>query len=537
MRVADLFTITNQYSEEVCFWIALTSDDSYRIAYQDKLGWLKKGESVRIEVDLEEVKIGFRQGRLPISGWYAEPVKVKTNRSVTLTEEKKIEQPGEEFANPDKTRAVNFLDETMIQMHDIGRQIVVAALGKIPNVGGAVAGIVGAIWPEMKPKVEDLIQASEERMKSWVHGRIQEYDRSFLENTMGGLRENLTEYLNARSPAQRGQKFNICLAAFNAAKAHFVKKNYTPGTISLTFDLATMHLALLRERVVHPREILGDDTDVENHKKTLKNTIKDYQDFIKNIAIPGEMKWREKMMAITHGGPDIIGQAFTVVRDHATREVHVFTKSANRGQGGNHTVLFEYYKSQALTSYRLALEANIGDPAQLWTLLDPDQANTQPIPLNRVVWVGPCTGLVNKANNEHGASGHLVNEDRPGLVKKILVREYNEIDYIQLFYDDHTGGGVGNQKGGVEHVIDLPDGVFVHRVESWWDWQLSGIKFHFTNGKDTGKLGDRTGMGQHYQVASYPGHRLSTIRVDDRKSAMWFGFSPLLDYYKPKQLQ
>jgi hypothetical protein len=94
------------------------------------------------------------------------------------------------------------------------------------------------------------------------------------------------------------------------------------------------------------------------------------------------MVWREEMMEVRYSGPDALNQEFHVVRDHAIREVHAFTKSANPGMGGDQKLLFRYYKQQALSSYRAALQSNVGDPAQLWTLLDPDQAGSRPIPLD-----------------------------------------------------------------------------------------------------------------------------------------------------------
>jgi hypothetical protein len=520
-------TITSLYKEEVCYWLFKVTDTTY--AGSDGSGWLRKDESVTIDVGQDEIKIGFRKGGTFFDGWYAEPAKVKPNRSVTLTEKAQITQPDqEEFPNPSQTNTVNFMDDFRVTVDDTTRQIVLTALGKIPAVGGAVESLMGYIWPEKKPGVEDLIAASEDRMKAWVHGRIAEYDREFLKNKLGGLRKNLTEYLNAQGPKERQTWIDGCLMLFNEAQGFFVKKNYTAGTLSLAFDLATMHLALLRERVVYKREIFGDEGNLEHFKKVLKDTIAVYQRFVQDVGIPGEMAWREEMMEIRHSGPDALNQESHVVRDHASREVHAFSKS---GRSGDQQVLFRYYKQQALNSYRAALQSNVGDPAQLWTLLDPDQAGSRPIPLDRVVWIGPCTGLLSKGNNDHGANDRQVREDRAGIIKKIYVREYNEVDYLKVFYESHEGNGVGNPDGGVEHTIELPAGTFVQRVETWWDWELSGIKFDFTDGKTTGKLGDRKSMGRHYQTASYPGHRLSAVRVDGSKCAMWFGFSPRPDYY------
>ncbi|HEV2800967.1 MAG TPA: hypothetical protein VGW12_10745 [Pyrinomonadaceae bacterium] len=376
-------------------------------------------------------------------------------------------------------------------------------------------------------------------MRGYVHGRIDELKRDNLNNALGGLRANIKAYEDADSPTERQTWLDASLSQFNMAQPYFLttKQKYVPGTASLALSLATMHLMLLRERVLHAREIFGTDKVNPKHKTELTNSIKTYQDFIRDVAIPGEMKWREKMLEVKETGPDIIGQAGILVRDHAAREVHSFTKSANRGRGGNHTVLFRYYKEQALNSYRVALEAGVGDPARLWTLLDPEQANARPIPFDRVIWVGPCSGLSFKANNEHGLEDSVKHEDRPGVIKRIVVREYNEIDYLKFIYDGHEGHGSGNQQGGVEHTIEVPQGKYIMRVETWWDWELVGIKFHFSDGTSTQKFGDRTGMGHHYQTASYPSHRLSAVRYDDRdgkKTGLTFAFSPLPNYYEAK---
>jgi hypothetical protein len=393
---------------------------------------------------------------------------------------------------------------------------------------------LGYIWPEKKPGVEDLIAASEDRMKAWVHGRINEYDRDFLKNKLGGLRKNMTEYIHAKGKGERHTWMDTCLGQFNDAQGYFTKKNYTAGTLCLAFEVATMHLTLLRERVTFKQEIFGDEGNLDYFKRALKETIAEYQNFVQYVGIPGEMRWREDMMDRSHSGYDSIGQEVSTIRDHATREVHQFAKSANRGQGGDQKVLFRYYEKQALNSYEMALKSNIGDPAQLWTLLEPEQANAQPIALDRVTWVGPCTGLLQKKNNEHGAFDEHYNEDRTGTIKKIVVREYNEVDYIKVYYEGHEGSGTGNEKGGEEHVIDVPAGVFIQSVETWWDWELSGIQFNFTNGKSTGRLGNRTNMGKHHEIVSYPGHRLCGIRVYGvygKKCAMSFAFSPRPDYY------
>lgn len=541
-----MFVVTNEYKDKVCFWVANTDDTSYIAAYGDNFGWLGKGEKARLSLPSGEMKIGFRKGRWPTSDWFAKPEKVKTNRPVTFTSDGKITQPDEEFPNPDSAQAINFMGEFDTQVNDLSRKAVLAAVGKIPTVGEGLAVAVGLIWPEKAPSVEDLVRSSEERMRAWVHGVVDEYDRALLKSKVGSLRRNLKEYMDADEQSERQTWLDTCLGQFNDAKELFTGRKYTPGSIGLAVDLATMHLALLRERVLKSKEIFGDKkVNVEKHRQALRDGIAEYQKFVRDVAIPGELKWRESMMETEDFPQDIVGRAAIVIRDHVTREVHSFIKGLGR-RGGDHTVLAHYYKEQAVNSYRTALQSNAGDPALLWSLLDPERANTLPIPIDREpVWVGPSTGLVYKANNEHGAYFDHKFEDKPGRVTKVHVREWNEIDFLKFYYDGHEGNGVGNAGGGAPQDVEVPAGKYITRVETWWDWELSGIKFHFSDGTSTGTLGNRTGMGKHHQSASYPNHRVSAVRIEgmppyqgepSKINALWFGFSPLPDYYAPKKL-
>jgi hypothetical protein len=96
-------------------------------------------------------------------------------------------------------------------------------------------------------------------------------------------------------------------------------------------------------------------------------------------------------------------------------------------------------------------------------------------PIDRLIWLGPFSGISQKANNEHGADDSVKQEDRPGVIKQIVVHEYNEIDFLKFIYEGHEGHGVGKWEGGEHHTVDVPKGKYITRVETWWD---SGIGRH-----------------------------------------------------------
>ena len=170
MRTNDIFTIKNEYSKKGYYWIFKTSDDNYLVSYDKKVGELAKGEQKMLEIDQSEVKVGFRENDNNVPGkkdWWAGPTKVKTDRSVRITFDGKIQQSDKpEFPDRNEFSNVNFMDFANDKVHDTARTIVLAGLGKIPVVGGVVEGVVGFIWPESKPTVENLISQSEARMRA-----------------------------------------------------------------------------------------------------------------------------------------------------------------------------------------------------------------------------------------------------------------------------------------------------------------------------------------------------------------------------------
>ncbi|HEV2800966.1 MAG TPA: hypothetical protein VGW12_10740 [Pyrinomonadaceae bacterium] len=147
MRVADGFTVTNNFSERVCYWIFKTDDTSYWASYEGKWGWLGTGESARFDLNMGKVKISFRKGEGSFDDWHASPVEVENNRPVELTDEKRIVQSSDKFPNPNESKSVNFVDDFIVKVDDIARMVVLAAIGKIPEVGLGVSAVVGFFWP------------------------------------------------------------------------------------------------------------------------------------------------------------------------------------------------------------------------------------------------------------------------------------------------------------------------------------------------------------------------------------------------------
>src|SRR5262249_48087458 len=142
-----------------------------------------------------------------------------------------------------------------------------------------------------------------------------------------------------------------CVAGFNSVIDGFVKSEYTPGTITFTVDLATLHLGLLRERAVFAKEIYGNELGKQRFLGDLDKAIKEYQQFFGAVAIPGELAWRLRRIETEElgYGNKIYGY---YLKDRVTREVHSFAYTGRHQlRQGPAKVCVDFYRTQARNGY------------------------------------------------------------------------------------------------------------------------------------------------------------------------------------------
>lgn len=530
MRVMTFWTIGNQHAEKVFCGMYLPDDTTFAKTGGGHESWIEPGKPLDMEVDFESCRIVFWKAPpfLGIGTKLAEPALVTTDRPVTLTRELTVVQPDEpEFSDPRHVGPVVFM--TAMEFNNALRGIVLTGLGKIPEVGGAISAILGLIWSEQK---HDLIAESEERMRRWVQGRFDDFDRSLLQAKLSGLRRILNEYTNAIGRSERHDWFNKSLAACEETLPWFTERTFTPGTSALACALGTIHLTLLRERIVHPRDIFGDEVvNIDGFRTSLKETLALYQHYILDVAVPGELKSRQERIVETDFGtqPDL-GPLF--LRDWTTREVHRFRHSseANSGRAQNQRVCVEYYREQAVGALARQLRESLVHTAMLWTLLDPDRQDERPLPLDGVTWNAALAGLGYMYGNTHLHDHDDAERKRVGRITEIDVLEQGAI--LGLTFkgtEGHVGHGIATK--GNTHTVKVPANAFLSRIETWFDFDLFGIRFHFSDGSAQGPFGVPA-RGKVHQTAEFPLHHITAIGIGRRMQELRCGFSPVPDYYE-----
>ncbi len=531
MLVKTFWTIANQSEKDVYYGLYDLEDRFYVTPREGYADWLEAGKAVEVEVGVgvPKLQIGFWKGK-GLAAKVAGPQEVRTDRSVTLTAKHVVEQPEEaEFSHPGHVGPVFFL--TAMEVNNRFRSILLAAVGKIPEVGGAIAAILGFLWKEEKV---DVIAQSEERIMRWLQGRFEEHDRTFLRNLMSGLEANLEEYKNAAGPGERLRWLDIVLGDCNKAKGHFLgtveePADYVPGTIDLAVTLATIHITLLRERVVFREEIFGDETvNEESFRKTLRETIESYQTFIEGTAVPGELEWRLNKIGETVQGTD---ERF--LTDWVTREVHRFRRSGRNTPQGPNQVCVDYYLEQAKGSLHRQLRENVIHTVRFWTLLDPEQSESQPVALDSVWWHAPLAGLGYMYGNEHGFAHNDAILDDLGRITEAVLWVADGIVGLQ-FHGEKRQGHLGGRAEGDRKSVKVPANAFLTEIETWFDFDLWAVTFHFSDGSSQGPFGKPERGGVH-QRAELPRHHIASIGVGRKMQELRCGFTPLPDFYERLQ--
>lgn len=534
MRSKVMWTIRNESTKKL-YWAAYnTNDNINRSCLRDLEGEIGSKQSVDVDVPESRLKIGFWESlpTLGIGGTrYTEAEAVDTNRSVTVTNDKKhVVGPADEFRKKGAD-AATFLDSHAGRMSDnsIIRAVFLAGVGKIPQVGSVVSFVLGFLWPDEAKSPETLMRESEERMRRWVQGLVNSYDLGQMAATLAGLRRNLAEYEKAENQSLRARAMDNAIHDFNNVIDRFVKSTYTPGTLVLALDLATMHLGLLRERAQFTREIYGNEDGKARFLTDLEKAIKEYQTFVDKVGIPGELDWRWRQMEVEQLGYGNRIYGF-YLKDRVTREVHSFAYTGRQVKQGPAQVCVDFYQWQGRNSYERELFAQARDPSLLWSRFYPGRENDRPIALDRAVWTGPYAGLSYMVGNEHDMQFGDSEQQGPGRITSVRVRSHDRIDALRFDFDGRDGKWFGNTSGGTEHVVAIPDGVRLMAVETWWNFDLFAITLHLSNGQQ--HAFGKHGPGEVRQYASYPDHYVSAVRVAQRMSEMYVAFSPLPDYYE-----
>lgn len=538
----NLLTVVNNTTSSGHYWLFDITDSTYADPLKDMRGYIAPGQTKRMEVTWDKVQIGLRTDA-GWSSWIVKPAMISTNRDVEFSASGKVAYTSLAWTGAEGTKVVTLMTDPKV--NNAARSVVISALGKIPEVGGALAGLVGMIWKEVKPDVAKMIDDAAARMRDWVRGELAEFDKAKLKADLSGFEEALLTYSTMKDPATRLRYFENCITLFDQRRGALLVSQYRVGALAVITDFALLDILLTREAVMFPDALGIAEADRPAYSDKLTRTIHQYQTYILDTALPAERAARNAAIDVVEGPSGIGNGRSNFVRDVATRQVLRFSDGYTGRSSSNSIRNAQLYRLQALNRFDTSTHIGVVQATRMWATLNPNSGITRPIDLTEVTWVGPSTGLIFQNGNEHGAMDYQMYKGvhTASEIRKVIVNHGTEIDYLAFVFEDGKRIGFGDSTKGKATTIEVPPGTWVTRIETHWDWELMAVSIKLSDGTSSGKLGDSNRNARWKQTAVLPAHQVCGMAVEgqpapykSRGHAISFAFRPAPDFYDPADL-
>jgi len=156
------------------------------------------------------------------------------------------------------------------------RDAALGIAGLVPEVGGAVKGLVSFLWPDAAPTM--IWNQVMRYIEAYVESKLQEARVNSLRETVEGARNNLLEF-NEYSPGlEKATKLTSTITTLNQVDQPFFNPSSAERTLSYLVTIGTIKLTLLQEQARNYAQIAGIATDQNKaaHLRALRTGIADY---------------------------------------------------------------------------------------------------------------------------------------------------------------------------------------------------------------------------------------------------------------------
>ena len=151
--------------------------------------------------------------------------------------------------------------------------LIASTLGLIPEVGSLLSGLVYILWPSDQEDVWDEI-------KDQVQALVQQDLTQLVENleaqTLQGLKASIQDYQDAitsNDPSNISQNWTSAKVDFAQQMPQFQVQGYEVALLPYYAQAVNLHLALLRDGVLHGKDWGWTDDDVAVAAQEMKQVI------------------------------------------------------------------------------------------------------------------------------------------------------------------------------------------------------------------------------------------------------------------------
>ncbi|XP_056425027.1 uncharacterized protein LOC130366730 [Hyla sarda] len=384
------------------------------------------------------------------------------------------------------------------------KKVLVSITGAIPPVGGVPIGktlsfILNTFWPDSEPDIWSLIK---DQVEGLIDEKILDYELQERNNEIGAIKRTMEMYVDAQIK-EKGSLMSTMIHACNELCIKLTQSKNSVQFIPLVVTHSTLHLLILKERLLHGKEMYDED-NTPVWRKELVNQISKYKDYIKDIYSKW-VEWRNSQIIVELGKSleHVIAPLVTVFKYVSYGKVY--------DQLGTETIYFndknylgndkEYFRPSCEVVKKKMFGFRNGEMLQILVptfyldnFIPGNEDNPSVIPSSMsIASFGPISPELDGGKRKPIFYSPDDDNTWGGDVTRISVREYNIIEGFQVFYSTGAGLICGSSFGATVHKIYLHD----RRVQSmkfcYNRCSQVEVTIGFSNGQSTGRLGNRGG--------------------------------------------
>jgi carbonic anhydrase len=404
------------------------------------------------------------------------------------------------------------------------RELVIGAVGEIPEAGTALSLITSFIWPEPESESSAVFDQMKAYVDQLVPELIAQERATQLEQRLAGLHRVLRDYnRTSYGTAQKGQWFTSLLALLDQAEPFFFDARTPEKSLTYFVPMGTLRIFALREQYLYYERIYGHaDPDRARHLHDLKAAIDRYTQAAlraKETAIRWRVEDKIGLDTRQERGVGVLGPTTTTIWTAADR-VCSWQQSFQHNSLGGGDLYGQEHATTALAQRRAQVQfAYLADlnllmsPAALWPYLDPTNPD-DPAPTQAPVFAN--SGPFGSTSRYEAA----FDDDPKGqAITRIVVYAGSRVDGVEVFYGGRSGGLHG-QRGGNTYALDLLPGETIVSAHGQAGEAMDSLYFTTSRGRDVG--GGAQGGGPHgtpWSAAPPQGSEAILYKVSGRQGA------------------
>jgi hypothetical protein len=337
------------------------------------------------------------------------------------------------------------------EVHNKLRQGVLAALGKVPEIGELLSGLVGLFWSE-----EENAKAAWDAIEKYAVALV---NKSINEQALKELNGRLQGYKNAvrlysdddyGSP-EKGPLLDALVTSMTVDYAAFTDRANLRKTFANFTVYGTLYLTAMAERAFYYEHVFGKpDKQHALHLKQFQESLKLFTATAQSM-FDELYEWRFAQLTISESRSDQVTyyQSTWALTDNYYQDNKDKRQRRETGQGGNgsgfhapasRAVVERYYATRVEEIRQTYVEDLQGlfAVAELWKYLDPS------LPRPQSTVIVSQHGMFGGDMGRLSGNGFSANLSSPNSrITRVRIHHDSVVEGLEIFYDGVSGGKHG----------------------------------------------------------------------------------------------